>query len=154
MRDQFNVDTLNYAELKAYSIDVHINPSQDELIKLIREAGIFFHVRATNSKRNISYFPPVSICEALATGAYVIGRNNAEFKQLIDIGGCFTNEDEAIELINATSNWSNDEWQVKNEHAINRAFEQFLDDRILAAMLNNWLAIKQSSQQQYFEAKK
>ncbi|WP_217551054.1 hypothetical protein, partial [Pantoea sp. GbtcB22] len=70
---------------------------------------------------------PVSIAEAMATGAVVFGRRCAAAESYIGYAGqCYDDEDQAVQLVNATAEWSDEQWRQASKRAIDRAYGQFL----------------------------
>lgn len=128
-------------------VDVRVDMMPDDIAPLVQEAGIYLHTVSLPGDNEV-WSPigmPMSISESMATGAYLLARYCGPYKQYIkDAGDFYTTEDEACELINASLNWSDDEWALRQKKSIDRAYQYFVDDLVLPTIVADWENIKAS----------
>lgn len=138
------IELQEYNAAQGYPIDLRINLMPEEVSVIMQEAGIYFHtVSLPGATHWTPIGMPISICEAMATGAYLIARDEEPIKNYIGLAGDFyhTNE-EAQNFINATLNWSDDDWKKRQQLSIDQAYHYYLDDLVLPTILNDWKTIK------------
>jgi len=125
-------------------VDLRINMMPEEIAPLVQEAGIYFHTHSLPGDEHWSPFGmSISICESMATGAYIIGRQSPDIQDYIGTGGdCYASEDEAATLINATLDWQDEEWHRRQQRSLERAYMYFVDERGLSVIYHDWLTIK------------
>jgi glycosyltransferase involved in cell wall biosynthesis len=94
-------------QLLGSPVELRVNVSPDETASLVRQAGIYLHTHAEGG----SYGMPVSVCEAMATGAYVIGRRCAASELYMgDPTRFYDDLDQAARLVRMTTECSEDRW--------------------------------------------
>ncbi len=143
-RPRFVDELIEYNLSLGNPVDLRINLMPEDVAPLMREAGIYLH---THSLPGEECWTPlgmsISISEAMATGAYVLGRRADEIQAYIgNAGDCYANEDEAAAFVNATLNWTDEEWHARKQRSLERAFTYFVDDRVLPAIYYDWLTMK------------
>lgn len=120
-----------------------IDVQRAEMAALFEEAAIYVHSAATQAdpaRKPIG--APVSIAEAMATGAYVLVRNVPALKQYVgDAGATYDGIEEAAALIRATQSWSGEQWRQAQLRSVERAFEHHADEIVLQPLLEDWCAI-------------
>jgi glycosyltransferase involved in cell wall biosynthesis len=85
---------------------------------------------------------PVSIAEALATGAYTLVRHLLGAAEYVGpAGALYRSNDDAVSLIQRTLDWSNEQWQAQQQLASAYAQERFASQRVLRPLLDDWLAV-------------
>jgi glycosyltransferase involved in cell wall biosynthesis len=83
---------------------------------------------------------PISIAEAMATGAYVLARDANEFIDYIgDAGGIYSGVEQASRLISETQNWSDEIWSSIWLRAVERAYGRHADEIVLRQIFNDWM---------------
>jgi Glycosyl transferase family 2 len=119
-------------------VDLRVNVPLDEMASLVRKAGIYLHTHAPDG----TYGMPASVCEAMATGAYVIGRRCAASEDYIgEESHCYDDEEQAARLIRMTTEWSRERWHQAQVRAIDRAYGHFVDSVVLRPILEDWMSI-------------
>jgi glycosyltransferase involved in cell wall biosynthesis len=119
-------------------VDLRVDLQHDEVAALLADAGIYLHTHGLTAP----YGMPVSIAEAMATGAYVVARAcPASADYVGDAGRCWSTEDEAVELIRETETWSDARWEAARLASVERAFARHADLRVLPPLLEQWVAI-------------
>jgi len=111
-----------------------------EIAALIARAGIFLHTHpARDARLNKLVGGPVSIAEAMATGAYIVARDLPGLVDYVgDAGETYADIDHAAALIRATESWSPAQWQAARLRSIERAFTHHADEVALAPIFEDW----------------
>jgi glycosyltransferase involved in cell wall biosynthesis len=123
-------------------VDLRVNVPHEEMATLMQEAGIYLHTHSPGSRFGM----PVSIGEAMATGAYVIGRRCTGSEAYIgDAGDLYDDEDQAAHLVRMTTGWSEEQWRRAEVRAIDRAYGHFLDSEVLRPILEDWIRLAAES---------
>lgn len=119
-------------------VDVRVDVSPDDVAALVGAAGIYLHTHGLTAP----YGMPVSIAEAMATGAYVVARGCPAAEEYVgDAGRYWRHEDEAVALIRETERWDDARWAAARLASVERAFARHADLRVLAPLLDHWLAL-------------
>lgn len=119
-------------------VEIRQNLSNEEAAALMREAGIYLHTYGDQEPFGM----PVSIAEALATGAYTLVRDLPGASEYLGTAGAlYRTTDDAVKLIQSTVSWSNDEWQSHQARAAESARQRFASERVLRHLLDDWLSI-------------
>ncbi len=117
-------------------VELRLNVSNEETAELMRTAGIYLHTYGDEEPFGM----PVSIAEALATGAYTMVRDLPGASEYVgSAGALYRSNEEAVTLIQRTLNWSGDEWLAQQEVASTYAYERFASERVLRPLLDDWL---------------
>jgi glycosyltransferase involved in cell wall biosynthesis len=108
--------------------------------ELIARAGIFVHTHPTrNAALNKRVGGPVSVAEAMATGAYLVVRDLRGLVDYVgDAGAAYADLDHAAALIRETESWTDAEWQAAQRRSIERAFTRHADETALAPIFEDW----------------
>jgi len=125
-------------EALGHPVELHVNVPTEDVAALMSRAGIYLHTHGLVTP----YGMPVSIAEAMATGAHVIGRRcpGAE-AYLGDAGALYRDQDEAVRLLQETASWSDERWRMAHLRGVERAFEHYVDSRVWPALLEDWLEL-------------
>jgi glycosyltransferase involved in cell wall biosynthesis len=119
-------------------VDLRVDLQHDEVAALVGEAGICLHTHGLVAP----YGMPVSIAEAMATGAYVVARAcPAAAGYVGDAGTCWQTDEEAAERIRDTESWDDGRWAAARLASIERAFARHADLRVLRPLVDQWLAL-------------
>ena len=131
-------------ELAAYNrslgspVDLRVDLQHEEVAALAGHAGIYLHTHALLDP----YGMPTSIAEAMATGAYVLGRRCQPAEHYIgDAGRLYESEAEAAALVRETAAWDDARWLRARNTSIDRAYAHFASGRVLHPMLDDWTAV-------------
>ncbi len=124
-------------------VDFRVNAPLDEAAAVVRQAGIYLHTSGLDS----TYGMPMSVCEALATGSYVVGRRCTVAElEIGDAGECYDDEEQAVRLIKMTTGWSDEQWHAAQVRAIDRAYGHHVDSLVLAPMLKEWMSVSATAE--------
>jgi glycosyltransferase involved in cell wall biosynthesis len=131
-------------ELVAYNralgepADIRVDLQHEEIAALVREAGIALHTHGLLEP----YGMPMSIAEALATGAWVVARRCPPAESYLGpCGRFYDHETEAAAAIRETLAWSDERWLRERLAAVDHAYAYLTDSRMLRALLDEWLRI-------------
>jgi hypothetical protein len=117
-----------------------IDPPRAALARLFAAAGLYVHSAPAGGPPRAG--GPVSLAEAMATGAHVLARKAAPYAAFVsDAGALYTDVEEAAALIRATADWSDAEWRAAAIRSIDRAFANHADEIVLRPLFEDWCAI-------------
>lgn len=120
--------------------EIVVDMPREEVARLVGEAGIYLHTCSPRTR----YGMPVSICEAMATGAWILDRRGGAAAGYIGpAGALYDGEEDAARLIQATTRWSEEEWRRARLRSVERAFSLHADETALLPILDEWIAIAQ-----------
>ena len=84
---------------------------------------------------------PISIGQALAAECYTLARQTPGAEEyLADAGGIYKDENQVVEMIAATAEWTDEQWPDCQARASSRA-EAFEAKKVLAPMFSDWQAL-------------
>ncbi|MES2751082.1 MAG: glycosyltransferase [Pseudomonadota bacterium] len=128
-------------------VELRFDVPRDEIAELVAEAGIYVHTLQRPGLENATPVGmPISIAEAMATGAYVLAADLPEFQDYVgDAGATYRDLEHAAELIALTANWSAQEWQEAWTRSVERAFRYHADELVLRGILDDWIALTAAS---------
>lgn len=120
-------------------VEIRLDLSNEESATLMREAGIYLHTYGDEEPFGM----PVSIAEALATGAYTLVRDLPGANEYLGTAGAlYRTTEDAVKLIQRTLSWSNDEWQFQQNRSATVA-QRFASECVLRPLLNDWRLLAQ-----------
>lgn len=124
-------------------VDIHINRPAAEVAALMRQAGIYLH---TYNPEKETFGMPISVAEAMATGAYVLARNSqAGALYLGSPDRLYDSTKGAAALIRATLSWDDQRWRLEADRSIERAFAHHAPFVAIQPVLDDWMALTRSS---------
>jgi glycosyltransferase involved in cell wall biosynthesis len=135
------VDELRELRLSMKSpVELMFDLPRPQVADLIGRAGIFLHtIDPHGSEHAHPLGMPVSIAEAMATGAYVLARDAPEFSDyLADAGAVYRDADHAAELIASTASWTDENWKDLESRAVLRAYTHYADETTLRPIYEDW----------------
>jgi glycosyltransferase involved in cell wall biosynthesis len=117
------------------NVTLHINLQHPEVANLMRDAAVYLR---GHEPQGHPYGMPVSIAEAMACGAYLLGRHDPEAVRYIgEAGSCYHSVEDAIERLRDVWTWPEARWRAARARSLARA-AAFRDDRVLGAVLSGW----------------
>ena len=120
-------------------VELRINVEPEQVPEIVSPAGIYLHTYDLVTPFGM----PVSIAEAMATGSFLLVPDREGAQEYIgDAGQLYRNEDEAVERILATRDWSEEDWAAARIRSAERAVHHFADHEVLPALLADWCEIK------------
>ena len=124
-------------------VELRFDVPREEMAALIGRAGIFLHtVHPPREAPGTPIGMPISIAEAMATGAYVLVRDEPALVDYVgDAGAVYRDAAHAAELIEASTRWSESEWRRRRVRASDRGYLQHADEVVLRPMLADWQAL-------------
>jgi len=101
-----------------------IDVPREEIATLVAKAGIYLHTaRAPAEERAAPIGMPISIAEAMATGAHVLVRDLPPLVGYVaNAGTPYRDLDHAAEIIAATESWTDRQWREAWRRSVDRAF--------------------------------
>ena len=101
----------------------------------MREAGLYLHTFASH----LPFGMPISIGEAMASGAYVLARPCEGSREYLgNVGGFYDSVQEAAAFIRDTTTWSDARWSEAAREAAEWAYDRHADQRVLRPLLEDW----------------
>ncbi len=128
-----------YNRAQGSPVDVRIDVPHEEIGAVLRCAGLYLHTFAGVAP----YGMPISIAEAMASGAHCIARRFGGAAQYVgEAGRVWDTEDDAVALIRETEAWDGPRWQEARSTSVERAFRLFADAVTLRPILDDWLRLR------------
>jgi glycosyltransferase involved in cell wall biosynthesis len=123
--------------------ELMLNVPRDQLAPLVHRAGFYLHTMTPpNQPGGTPIGMPISIAEAMATGAYVLVRDvpplNSYFGR---VGSVYRNAKQAAELIAETAAWPEAKWKQAWTKSVDHAFMKQADEIVLQPLFDEWCAI-------------
>ena len=124
-------------------VELRFDVPREETAALIGRAGIYLHtIHPPSAKFGAPIGMPISIAEAMATGCYLLVRNQPELIEYVgEAGEAYADVDEAVRLVRATEDWDGSEWQARRLRAIDRAYLNHADMQVLRPIYLDWCAL-------------
>ncbi len=124
-------------------IDIQWNLPREDVAALIGRAGVYLHtINPPDAPHAAPLGMPVSIAEAMATGAFVVYRQSPEFDAYVgEAGRAYRSLDEAAEILAETERWSEQDWERAANRSIEQAYRGHADSIVYRTILEDWLAI-------------
>lgn len=113
---------------------------QGDAAALVAQAGLYLHTaKLPGSAGATPIGMPISIAEAMATGAHVLVPETAELVAYAgEAGSPYHGLEHAAQLISATAGWTEREWTSAWHRSVERAFGNFADALQLRPMFEDW----------------
>jgi glycosyltransferase involved in cell wall biosynthesis len=116
---------------------------REKLAPLIARAGVYLHTAKLPGTEDATPIGmPVSIAEAMATGAYVLVRDIPELAAYVgDAGAVYRDVEHAAELIEASATCPEEAWEKAWMRSVDRAFQNHADLLVFRTMFEDWCAL-------------
>ena len=124
---------------------MRINLPTESVARLMREAGLYLHTFGFHQPFGM----PMSIGEAMASGAYVLARPCEGSREYLgNVGAFYDSVQEAAAFIRDTTTWSDARWSEARwseaaREAAEWAYDRHADRRVLRALLEDWQVLAQ-----------
>jgi hypothetical protein len=124
-------------------VELRFDLPREEVAALIAGAGIYLHtICPPQAEHGAPIGQPISIAEAMATGAWTLVRDEPELVDYVgDAGASYRDIDEAEALLRASMAWSASEWRERAVRASDRAFRRHADEIVLRPIYEDWQAL-------------
>jgi hypothetical protein len=137
------------AELRAMNAalgghaEILVDVQRDEVAALMAEAGIYLHTALPPGRPDATPIgSPVSIVEAMATGALVLVRDLPPLAACVGAAGrVYRDIDHAETLIRESTGWDAAQWRAAQTAATDRAWSHHAGEVALAPIHADWCAI-------------
>jgi glycosyltransferase involved in cell wall biosynthesis len=118
---------------------------RDVVAELVAQAAIYVHtIHPPGMEFGAPIGMPISIAEAMATGAHVLVRDLMELREYVgDAGTIYRDLDSAAEIIAATAGWSDEQWRRAWTRSVDRAYMQHADEIVLRPVFEDWCGLVQ-----------
>jgi glycosyltransferase involved in cell wall biosynthesis len=142
-REGVPAEILAMNEARGRPAEIMLDLPRPHVAKLMRQAGIYLHTVVPPGEPDATPIgAPISIAEAMATGALVLVRDLPALRDYVGgAGRCYGDRDGAEALIRDTARWDDAAWRQAGQAAVARAWSLFADDVALAPMHEDWRAI-------------
>lgn len=120
-----------------------VDMPRDAVADLVGRAGIYLHTVTPPGKApGTPIGSPVSIAEAMATGAVPLVRKLPELTSYVgDAGLAYADIDDAQRLLTAMAQWSDADWRRHWNRAVERAFTHHADIIAVRQIYEDWAAV-------------
>jgi hypothetical protein len=119
-------------------VDIRISLPTEEAAALVRQAGIFLHTYGDQEPFGM----PISIAEAMATGAYTLVRRLPGAAEFVgDAGALYGSAEEAAHLIRLSARWYREQWLDRQARTVEFAYRNYADLDVLKPLLHEWRRI-------------
>jgi glycosyltransferase involved in cell wall biosynthesis len=148
-REAYVDELRSLSEEPGARVELLVDVPHDELISQLQSAAIYLHTCCIPGESNATPIGmPISIAEAMATGAYVLVRDVPALINYVGEGGAsYRDEDDAVRLIRATETWSDEDWQRAWMRSVDRAYTHHADEIVLRPLLENWCELAEEARQ-------
>jgi glycosyltransferase involved in cell wall biosynthesis len=133
----------------ASPVELRFDVPREEMAELMARAGIYLHtIHPPEAAHGAPIGMPISIAEAMATGAYTLVRDLPELVDYVgDAGAVYSDAAHAAALIRATMQWSEAEWRRRRVRASDFTYVHYADEVVFRTILEDWQALAQRSGQ-------
>jgi glycosyltransferase involved in cell wall biosynthesis len=120
-----------------------LDVAKEDIALLMEKAGIYVHTaRPPGTEHATPIGMPISIAEAMATGAHVLVRDLPELRdQVGDAGTTYRDMEHAAEIIASTASWSEQAWKNAWMSSVDRAFLLHADELALRPIFEDWCSV-------------
>jgi glycosyltransferase involved in cell wall biosynthesis len=123
--------------------EIHVDRPASEVATWMGRAGIYLH---SYEPAKIPFGMPISIAEAMATGAYVLARRSEGGASYLGSSDClYDTIEDAARLIETTLDWDERRWEDEARKSIDHAFGYYAPDVSAGLILNDWLSLTRNT---------
>jgi glycosyltransferase involved in cell wall biosynthesis len=123
-------------------VEISINLQHEEVAQMMRNAGIYMHTANPAEPFGM----PISICEAMASGCYVLARRMSDCADYLgDAGSLYDTPEEAARMIRNTTGWTGADWDRAGVLAIDRAYSSFVNTDVVPQIVDHWRMLAEKS---------
>jgi hypothetical protein len=142
-KEQYIEELINMAKSMQSPAEIMVDVPRDKVAALVKQAGIYLHTATPpDNEGGTPIGMPISITEAMATGAHVLVRElpplNSYFGSTASI---YRDADHATKLIAETASWPESKWKKAWTSSVDYAFDHHADEAVLRPMFEEWCAI-------------
>jgi glycosyltransferase involved in cell wall biosynthesis len=119
----------------------------EDLVPVMEDAGIYLHTaKPPGTDHATPIGMPISIAEAMATGAYILVRDIPELRTYVgDAGTTYRDAEHAAEIIASTAEWPEEKWKAAWTASVDRAFSMHADEITLLPIFADWCSAVERS---------
>jgi glycosyltransferase involved in cell wall biosynthesis len=124
-------------------VELRFDLPREEVAALIGSAGIYLHtIRPPGAEHGAPIGMPISIAEAMATGAWTLVRDEPELAAYVgDAGATYRDIDEAETRVRASMAWDAEDWRRRRVRACDFAFTHYADEVVFGPVFRDWCAL-------------
>ena len=123
-------------------VSMHVDLQHEEVANLSKKAGIYLRSHDPGAH---PYGMPASVIEAMATGSFIVAREDKAARLLVEEAGeYFQRSDQAVSIIASTAGWTLAKQEAVKEVSIKQA-EQYRTDHVLPSLLSEWEVVLKES---------
>jgi len=128
-------------------VDLLVDVPRPEVADLVGRAGIYLHTVVPPSERwGTPLGMPVSLAEAMATGAVPLVRDLPSLRGYVGDAGLFYRDREGLgRLLSSIEAWDEGEWSGRWRAAVARAYERHGDALALRPIYEDWLDLHRAA---------
>lgn len=116
-------------------VEIKVSLQHEEVAALMAKAAIYLYTINPES----TFGMPVSIQEAMATGAWPLVRGLDGARQYLgQAGALYHSPEQAAALINETLTWTEAQWQEVWKASLDRAWAAFPNEEVMAPIVDDW----------------
>ncbi len=125
-----------YNRRQGSPVDIRLNVPTEEAAALVRQAGIYLHTYGTDEPFGM----PISIAEAMATGALVFAPALPGAEEYVGpAGGLYASADDVAAAIRLSARAYPEQWRERQQRAAEFAYQNYADIVVLRPLLDEWL---------------
>jgi glycosyltransferase involved in cell wall biosynthesis len=123
--------------------ELMVDVPRERLAPLVEQAGLYLHTALLPSEPGGAPIGmPISIAEAMATGAHILVREGTPLIGYVgDAGSGYRDTDHAVQLIAETAQWPDSRWKQAWTRSVDRAYSFHADELALLPIYEQWCAI-------------
>jgi hypothetical protein len=119
-------------------VEIRINVPTEKAAELVREAGIYLHTYGNEEPFGM----PISIAEAMASGAFVFVPVRPGAKEYVGTAGAlYPSAEHVAAAIRQSARAYNEQWQEWQKKAMDFAYQNYADVVVLRQLLDQWQQI-------------
>lgn len=123
---------------KVGRVDIRVDVQVADAAQVLAPAAIYLE---TSDPRGHRFGMPISIAEAMATGALVLARKSPAAHEFVgDAGILYESPEEAARIIRESKSWNDARWNDVAQAAVRRA-TLYSDETVLPQVLSDWKTI-------------
>lgn len=129
-------------------VELRFDVPRADVAALVAESAFYLHtMHPPGTEDATPVGQPISISEAMATGAYCLVRDVPDLADMVDDAGTtYRNVEDVVAAIRATEAWSDADWQAAQRRAVSRAWGAHADTKLLRPLFDEWMVL--SAQQE------
>jgi hypothetical protein len=135
LRESMIEEIIGWRDEMQAPVEIKVSLQHEEVAALMAQAAIYLYTINPDS----TFGMPVSIQEAMATGAWPLVRGLEGARQYLgQAGALYHSPGQAAALINETLTWTDAQWQAVWKASLDRAWAAFPNEEVMAPIVEDW----------------